>query len=76
MNNKTALLDLLMRRQRNRKIRNIIFAMMAAGVIGWVLTYSQQRAFSLTPPVPSVIQSEIQKKSTAPQMDEVAQPPE
>ena len=56
MNNKTAVLNLIMRRQRNRKIRNILLAITVAGLIGWTLTYSQQQAFSLKPSVPEQVQ--------------------
>lgn len=52
MNDKTEVLTLLMRRQRNRKIRNIILAIAVAGLLGWVLTYSQQQAFTIEPPTP------------------------
>jgi len=59
MNDKTAVLTLLMRRQRNRKIRNIILVIAAAGLIGWVLTFSQQQAFTLTSPAPGETEGEV-----------------
>lgn len=52
MNDKTEVLTLLMRRQRNRRIRNIILAIIFAGLLGWLLTYSQQQAFTVEPPPP------------------------
>jgi len=50
MNKKTAVLNYIMRRQRNRRIKMALFAIIIAGLIGWALTYSQQQAFSLTQP--------------------------
>jgi len=49
MNKKTAILDYIMRRQRNRRIKIVLCAVVIAGLMGWALTYSQQQAFSLTP---------------------------
>ncbi len=48
MNKKTAVLNLIMRRQRNRRIKYVLIAIIVAGLMGWALTYSQQQAFSLT----------------------------
>jgi putative effector of murein hydrolase len=57
MNKKTAVLNYIMRRQRNRRIKIILVAIAIAGLMGWALTYSQQQAFSLTPAAaPSVTQ--------------------
>ncbi|VAW87415.1 hypothetical protein MNBD_GAMMA17-3 [hydrothermal vent metagenome] len=50
MNKKTAVLNYIMRRQRNRRIKITLFAVVIAGLMGWALTYSQQQAFSLTQP--------------------------
>ncbi|MCF6323352.1 MAG: hypothetical protein L3J89_03350 [Gammaproteobacteria bacterium] len=50
MNKKTVILNYIMRRQRNRRIKMALFAVVIAGLIGWALTFSQQQAFSLTPP--------------------------
>ncbi len=50
MNKKTAVLNYIMRRQRNRRIKITLFAVAIAGLMGWALTYSQQQAFSLTQP--------------------------
>ncbi|GEM_PF-5702033 len=49
MNKKTAVLNLIMRRQRNRRIKYVLIAITVAGLMGWALTYSQQQAFSLKP---------------------------
>jgi hypothetical protein len=49
MNKKTAVLNYIMRRQRNRRIKITLVAITIAGLMGWALTYSQQQAFSLTP---------------------------
>jgi len=59
MNDKTAVLTLLMRRQRNRKIRNILLAVAVAAVMGWALTYSQQQAFSLKSPVQGQVEGSV-----------------
>jgi len=69
MNNTNAVLTLLMRRQRKRKIRNILLTLAAAGIVGWMLTYSQQQAFSLTPPTPVATPETIHK----PQLDGMKQ---
>ena len=52
MNRKTAVLDYIIRRQRNRRIKLVLFAVVIAGLMGWALTFSQQQAFSLTPAAP------------------------
>jgi len=56
MNKKTAVLNYIMRRQRNRRIKIILVAIAIAGLMGWALTYSQQQAFSLAPPAPGQAQ--------------------
>jgi len=56
MNKKTAVLNYIMRRQRNRRIKIGLVAIAIAGLMGWALTYSQQQAFSLTPAAPGVTQ--------------------
>ncbi len=35
-----------------------MLAIAAAGLLGWGLTFSQQQAFSLTPPAPGQIEGE------------------
>ncbi|MBL1259231.1 MAG: hypothetical protein COB33_001720 [Thiotrichaceae bacterium] len=55
MNKKTAVLNYIMRRQRNRRIKMGLVAVAIAGLMGWALTFSQQQAFSLTPPTPAQI---------------------
>ena len=56
MNKKTAVLNYIMRRQRNRRIKITLVAIAIVGLMGWALTYSQQQAFSLTPPAPGQVE--------------------
>jgi len=56
MSKNTVVLNYIMRRQRNRKIKIILVAIAIAGLMGWALTFSQQQAFSLTPPAPGQTQ--------------------
>jgi len=56
MSKNTVVLNYIMRRQRNRKIKIILVAIAIAGLMGWALTFSQQQAFSLAPPAPGQAQ--------------------
>jgi len=56
MSKNTVVLNYIMRRQRNRKIKIILVAIAIAGLMGWALTFSQQQAFSLTPPSPGQVE--------------------
>ncbi len=49
MNKNTALIDLMVRRRRNRMIKHIIIVTTFALLIGGMVVYSQQRSFSLMP---------------------------
>ncbi len=69
MNKKTAVLNYIMRRQRNRRIKMAFFAVVIAGLMGWALTYSQQQAFSLTPPAPGQAQQGTATHSDTPKSD-------
>ncbi len=68
MNKKTAVLNYIMRRQRNRRIKITLIAVVVAGLMGWALTYSQQQAFSLTQPAAG----QANKPPTAADSNEVA----